>query len=184
MNLVMIAQTDRLIIRLITHDDFAAFSQMNASPIVMKHFPSTLTPSETQSFMDKIQAHYEKHGFTLYALEEISSTSFIGFCGLWEVGFESFFTPAIEIGWRLDHHFWKKGYATEAAQCILKLAFETYHLSKVVSFTAACNLESIALMKRIGLNPDGEFDHPKLTCDSVLQRHVLYQLTRIELAGA
>ena len=40
----------------------------------------------------------------------------IGFCGLAVPNFETEFTPAVEIGWRLGRDQWGNGYATEAAQ--------------------------------------------------------------------
>jgi RimJ/RimL family protein N-acetyltransferase len=52
---------------------------------------------------------------------------------------EAHFTPAVEISWRLDSKFWRKGYATEAAKAVIDLAFNTLKLEEVVSFTVENN---------------------------------------------
>jgi RimJ/RimL family protein N-acetyltransferase len=45
-------------------------------------------------------------------------------------------------------------------------------MSRVVAFTALGNLRSRALMARLGMLEQGEFDHPALAADSPLRRHV------------
>ena len=49
---------------------------------------------------------------------------FIGFVGLAEPTFKAHFTPCTEIGWRLDLKYWGQGCAPEAAQRVIKYAFE------------------------------------------------------------
>lgn len=59
-------------------------------------------------------------------------------------------------------------------------------LDEVVSFTVFNNQASRRVMEKIGLqyNPSDDFDHPKLSDDSPLKRHVLYRLKRAAyLAG-
>jgi RimJ/RimL family protein N-acetyltransferase len=93
--------------------------------------------------------------------------------------FESHFTPCVEIGWRLAYEHWGKGYATEAAQEVLKVAFGKCGLSEVVSFTALQNSRSMKVMEKIGMKHDqsGDFNHPKLPLDHHLSKHVLYRVS-------
>ena len=46
---------------------------------------------------------------------------------------------------------------------------------EVVSFTAVANEPSWRVMERIGMRRDSEFDHPRVSSDSPLCRHVLYR---------
>jgi ribosomal-protein-alanine N-acetyltransferase len=85
--------------------------------------------------------------------------------------------PAVEVGWRLDPAHWGNGYATEAAAAALRHGFEVAGLPEIVSFTAAINLRSQAVMQRIGLrrDPGDDFDQPSLAEGSPLRAHVLYR---------
>ncbi len=47
-------------------------------------------------------------------------------------------------------------------------------ISKIYSFTATINTPSEQVMKRVGMNFLSEFDHPNVSQDSILRRHVLY----------
>jgi RimJ/RimL family protein N-acetyltransferase len=96
--------------------------------------------------------------------------------GLAEPRFEAPFTPAIEIGWRLDPSAWGHGYASEAARAVLEAA-PGWGISEVVSFTTTTNARSEAVMRRIGMthDPEDDFDHPSVPVGHPLRRHVLYR---------
>ncbi len=174
--------THRLLLRGWRESDREPFAQLNADPVVMEHFPATLSRSESDAMVDRIQQKFEAQGFGLWALERCSSREFLGFVGLNRPHFKAHFTPAIEIGWRLAHPFWGQGYACEAAREILRFSFETLALDEVVSFTATCNRRSMALMQRLGMthDPADDFNHPALTPGHRLERHVLYRLGRAQ----
>jgi RimJ/RimL family protein N-acetyltransferase len=177
---MIIVETPRLILRTWKAEDEAVLARISADPVVMEHFLATQTAAETRQFLDKINQHYQKYGYTLYAVELKATGEVIGFTGLLKVGFEAHFTPAVEIGWRLAKEHWGNGYAPEAAKAVLKMAFEKFNLEKVVSFTAATNKNSQRVMQKIGLQYDSkdDFKHPKLPADHPLCEHVLYQLSK------
>jgi RimJ/RimL family protein N-acetyltransferase len=87
--------------------------------------------------------------------------------------------PCVEIGWRLAAEHWGRGYASEAARAALRAGFERVGLHEIVSFTAAGNQRSRAVMERIGLRFAGEtFEHPSIPEGSPLRTHVVYRLAR------
>lgn len=173
----MIVKTKRLLLRPWQKKDLKPFYRMNADERVMEYFPKTLTLEESDHLFKKISTHIEQVAWGLWAVEVPEMASFIGFIGLFPVSFTSHFTPAVEIGWRLAYPYWGNGYATEGALATLKVGFETLHLSEIVSFTAKQNNRSIKVMKKIGMHQADDFDHPKLTLDHRLSRHVLYRLS-------
>ncbi|MCM1355055.1 MAG: GNAT family N-acetyltransferase [Staphylococcus sp.] len=169
------ARSERLILRSWKPEDLAPFAAINKDEQVMKYFPSPLTDEETEAFYLRIQKEFESKGWGLYAVELRDSGKFIGYVGLHEIGFESWFSPGVEIGWRLDAAYHNRGYATEAAKEVLKLA-EIQGIESLYSFTAEINKPSERVMQKIGMEKIGGFDHPRLSTDSPLCRHVLYRI--------
>jgi ribosomal-protein-alanine N-acetyltransferase len=173
--------TERLVLRGWRDEDLAPFAALNADPRVMEHFPSTMTREESDAFVDYIGRHFAEHGFGLWAVEAPGFAAFVGFVGLNVPSFHAHFTPCVEVGWRLAVGAWGKGYATEAACAALAYGFDEAGLDEIVSFTVPMNTRSVAVMKRLGMRYDGDFEHPRLPEGHPLQRHVLY---RLERAGA
>ncbi|HUX21665.1 MAG TPA: GNAT family N-acetyltransferase [Spirochaetia bacterium] len=173
-------ETERLGLRLWRPTDSPLFAAMNSDPRVMAYFPRTLAREESLQFVERIEEHFRRHGFGLYAVDELASGSYIGFIGVQMATFEASFTPCLEIGWRLDHPYWGKGYATEGARACLRYGFRDLELKEVCSFTAEINLPSIAVMKKIGLRHRLNFLHPRVNPSDRLAPHVLYGIARAE----
>jgi RimJ/RimL family protein N-acetyltransferase len=171
-------RTDRLLLRPWRPDDRAAFARMNADPRVVEFLAGALSPEQSDALVDRIEAHFEQHGFGLWALEVPGVTPFAGFIGLAIPRFEAHFTPCTEIGWRLDAEHWNRGYATEGARAALRFGFEALNLEHIVSFTAVANRRSRRVMEKIGMtrSPGDDFDHPALPAGHPLRRHVLYRI--------
>ncbi len=144
----------------------------------MEYFPAPLTRAESDLLVDRIEAEFDERGYGLWAVDVVATGEFIGFAGLSVPGFEAHFTPAVEVGWRLARTAWGHGYATEAARAAVDFGFNQVGLPVIVSFTAATNQRSRAVMERIGMtrDPAGDFDHPNLPQYHRLLRHVLYRI--------
>lgn len=171
-------ETKRLIIRPWKEADFPAFAEMNRDPLVMKYFPAILSKEESRNLFDEINRRTMTNGFGLWACELKESKEVIGFVGLNKPTAQFYFSPCIEIGWRLRSQYWRKGYAKEAAIAVLQFAFEVLKLEKVVAFTATSNTPSESLMQVLGMTklPDN-FLHPALPKEHPLAEHVVYQIT-------
>ncbi len=152
------------------------FAALNADPSVMAWMPAALTLAESNALAQSIQVGLQQNAFGLWAVEVRESQTFIGFVGLSEPAWQAHFTPCVEIGWRLQATAWGQGYATEAANVVLK----SLHLPEVVSFTVPDNRRSRRVMEKLGMrhDPAENFLHPKLPQAHPLSRHVLYRLER------
>ncbi len=175
-----IIQTERLILRLWKSEDAQPYYDINQDPEVIRYLRGPLTIEQVQYFIFSANAHYDTHGYTLWAVELKETGELIGFIGLNYIDWKTLFTPAVEIAWRLGTHFWGNGYATEGARAVLKYGFMVLGIQKIVSFTVPANTRSIWVMKKIGLQRDenGDFNHPKLSLDHPLSQHILYKLIR------
>jgi RimJ/RimL family protein N-acetyltransferase len=170
-------ETARLILRHWRDSDREPFARINADPRVMRHFPAPLSRADSDALIDRVIAHFAEHGFGLFAAELRDTGQLAGFIGLMVPSFEAHFTPAVEIGWRLDAELWNRGLATEGAREVLRYAFEELGLAEVVSFTVPENQPSRHVMEKIGMVRDfaGDFDHPRLPKGHPLRRHILYR---------
>lgn len=171
-------KTERLILRPWSERDLEPLAKLNADPKVMEYLLAPLTPQESAVRLDVYSRHIRDLGWGLWAVSAPGVSDFIGWIGLWPVGFDAHFTPAIEVGWRLLPEFWGYGYATEGARASLQYGFETLKLDEIVSITVAANIRSRRVMERIRMhrNLKDDFDHPKLAEGHPLRKHVLYRL--------
>jgi ribosomal-protein-alanine N-acetyltransferase len=178
-------QTGSLTLREWRESDRIPFARINTDPEVMRYFPAPLRRAESDRLIERIEAHFAEHGYGLWAVELTpvrpgDPAVFLGFIGLAHATFPAHFTPAIEIGWRLDGRYHGRGYATAGARRVLNFAFDELNLEEVVSFTSVHNLASRRVMEKLGMahDPQDDFDHPALPSDHRLRRHVLYRIRR------
>lgn len=173
-------RTERLLLRDWRDDDLDAYAALNADARVMEHFPRTLSRSDSDVQAGHIRSHLREKGFGFWAVEVPGVAPFIGFVGLAVPSFDAHFMPAVEVGWRLAHEHWGRGYATEGARAALEAGFGQLRLSEIVSFTTVGNMRSRHVMEKIGMTRDagGDFDHPRLPEGHPLRRHVLYRIGR------
>lgn len=168
--------SERLGFRPWSSNDLENFAAMNADSTVMRHFPKPLSREESEDFLDRLFKHYSKHRYCYFAAEVLETGELIGFIGLAYQTYESDFTPATDIGWRLKSSAWGKGYATEGAKRCLQYAFEDLNLEKVISTCPERNKASERVMQKIGMTRMGEFEHPNLQEYPDLQKCLLYEV--------
>jgi RimJ/RimL family protein N-acetyltransferase len=174
-------RTPRLLLRWWIAADRETFAALNADPLVMEYLPGVLDRTESDALVDRIDQHFEDHGFGLWAVEIPGTVPFAGFVGLSIPTFQAHFTPCVEVGWRLAVEHWGHGYATEAGHAAVICGFEHLNLAEVVSFTVPENSRSRRVMERIGMvhRTADDFDHPNAS--EPRRRHVLYRIKSNEL---
>lgn len=168
--------TPRLLLRQWQPSDLEPFAAMNSDADVMRYYPTPWTREQSDAFAQRVMRLIDERGWGFWAVEERASGRFIGFVGLHVPSDELPFSPCVEVGWRLTKPYWGLGYATEAAQSAISFGFQQLRLAELVAFTAVANLKSRAVMERLGMQFDSEFDHPQVPVESRLRRHVLYRL--------
>jgi len=176
-------KTERLILREWRASDREPFAAMNADPRAMEFLPAVLSRRESDLLVDRIEKHFQQHGFGLYAAELCANHAFIGYIGLAVPSFQARFTPCVEIGWRLSAAHWGRGLATEGAREVVRHAFEVLQLDSLVSFTVPANSRSRRVMEKLGMthDPADDFDHPNLPEGHPLRRHVLYRVGKFRV---
>jgi RimJ/RimL family protein N-acetyltransferase len=178
--------TSRLRLRQWRDADIDPFEVMSNDREVMAHFPSLYTREVVETMVMRQRDFIADKGYGFWAVEELATGAFVGFCGLKDVTFDVPWLPAIETGWRFAREHWGKGYATEAARASQRFAFETLGLSEIVAFLLPENRRSAAVCERIGMtrDPSRDFDHPLIAEGTISvggfpqRRHILYSLAR------
>ena len=171
-------ETSRLLLRKWDMDsDLLPFTAIVQDPNVMEYYPALGDEEWAKGIIKIHNEQLDKNGLGLLACVLKSTREFIGYTGLMVPGFQAHFTPCVEIGWRLAHHAWGKGYATEAAQACLE-----HGLKEIVSFTVPQNLRSRRVMEKLGMTYDEQenFAHPRLPKEHPLSIHVLYRLKKAD----
>jgi RimJ/RimL family protein N-acetyltransferase len=168
-------ETPRLRLRRWRQEDREPFFRINDEPNVHRYL-LRLTRDGSDRMLERIDQHFAAHGWGFWAVEERAGGTLIGLCGLARIPWQEFFTPAVEIGWRLSSEWQGKGLAREAAEAVLAYAWNRAGLDRVVAFTVADNTASWGLMERLGMQRIGAFDHPRLDDGHPLRRHIVYEI--------
>jgi RimJ/RimL family protein N-acetyltransferase len=161
-------ETDRLILRSWTTNDFESFAAMSADPEVMRHLAidgKPLSRFAAWQAMAGIVGHWALRGFGMYAVVERSTGSIVGRVGPWQP--EGW--PDFEIGWTLRSEYWGKGYATEAAKRCVDYSFRELGRAHVTSFITPENHRSIRVAERLGEQLETTIRLPHLPDRDVLQ---------------
>jgi RimJ/RimL family protein N-acetyltransferase len=148
-------QTDRLILRPFTVDDFDDVAAMFANPEVMEFIAVDGKPMPGFGAWQSLCAtvgHWELRGYGQFAVIERASDEFVGRIGPWLP--EDW--PGLELGWLLTRRSWGKGYATEAAAVCLDYIFSELNQPQVISLIRPGNVRSIRVAERLGMQLTGE----------------------------
>lgn len=135
-------------------EDLDGLAEMNADPEVMRfiHDGHVHDREEAAASLGRIRAHWDEHGFGLWAVERKPDRGFMGFCG---IGFPRFL-PALaaspEIGWRLMREHWGRGYASEAAVVSRDDFFSAHDFDHLVSLALPGNIASHRVMRKLGMH--------------------------------
>jgi RimJ/RimL family protein N-acetyltransferase len=145
-----IIETARVYLRPFTFDDLDAFAVIGSDPDVMRYIGAgrPLSREDTQTRLNAIIEHQNKHGFGVWAAIEKSTGTLMGYCGLQFLDN----TSEVEVGYRLAKRFWGMGFASEAAKASLRYGFETLGLGRIVAVVQPANLASQHVLEKIGLS--------------------------------
>ena len=145
----MIIETERLILRESTWEDFNDLYEILSCPITMSYYPKPYDEEGTKRWINWCLNSYKNEGFGLWAVCLKDSNKFIGDCGLSIQNIDGEKLP--EIGYHINKNYWKKGYAKEAANAVKKWAFENTKYEKLYSYMNKENVASYKTAESIGM---------------------------------
>ena len=84
------------------------------------------------------------------------------------------------IGYDLAREFWGQGIASEAAQAVVRFAFEQLGLNRLEAVTISDNYRSVHLLERLGFTLEGTRREHSLEDDGLFHGSAIYGLLRRE----
>ena len=146
--------TARITFREMTTEDFEIMQQLLGDPRVMAYYPRAKSDDEVRRWIESTLRSYAAHGFALWVLELVEDGTFIGDCGLTYQEVDG--TTVLEVGYRLLPAYQGQGYATEAAQACLDLAFDVIGAKHVTAIINPLNAPSRRVAERLGMSLETE----------------------------
>ncbi len=175
MHAVDTVQTDRLLAERLRPADFDDLCRLHRDPRVMATLApaghptgGVLTDEETGQFLRRNLAHWDRHGYGLWAVRDRRDGRFVGRGGLRRVQIGDH--EEVELGYALMADAWGRGLATELARAAVRVGFERLGLADIVCFTLTTNRASQRVMEKAGFRYERDLTHAGLP-------HRFYRLT-------
>lgn len=150
--------TSRLVLRVPTNDDFAAYAEVVTSERAQYMAGPYDRDGAWTAFTYDV-ATWILDGYGYWTAVETTSNEPVAFVGIAKP--ERF--PEVELGWFTTAAAEGKGFAYEAAKAALRWGFNTRGLKTLVSYIDEQNARSIALAQRLEAvrDPDAERPDPE-----------------------
>jgi RimJ/RimL family protein N-acetyltransferase len=139
-------ETERLRLRQLRESDHEALTRNHADPELTRFLGGPASPAESWKWLLSMLGHWSMRGFGYFAVDVKASGDLCGAVGL----LRHFDWPETELGWRIFRTEQGHGYATEAAQCVRRYAYEALGLTTLVSYIKPENVASRRLAERLG----------------------------------
>jgi RimJ/RimL family protein N-acetyltransferase len=162
----VVLETERLLLRHLTESDADALLHMESDPDVLRYVGRKPLP-DAEAYRHKIQSVYlpiydRPGGYGAWAIIEKASGEFIG-AGNLRPGLEAnsaaemgYGPDDVELGFGLRKPSWGKGYATEVARALVRMAFSELGAAAVVASVTDENVASVRVLEKAGLRRVGE----------------------------
>lgn len=154
-------ETERLLLREYTPDDFNALYEIVSDPETMAHYPAPFDEARTRRWIDWNLENYAQYGFGLWAVVLNETGEFIGDCGLTLQNIDGEMLP--EIGYHIHRKYWRRSFAKEAARAVRDWAFSNTGYNVLYSYMKYTNEGSWRTALANGMKKVKEYPDPKNT---------------------
>lgn len=144
-----VIETERLSLRQLSNDDADFIINLLNQPSFLRYIGDrgVRTVADAHRYIQNGPvASYAKLGFGLYLVELKETGASIGICGL--IKRETL--QDVDLGFAFLPAYWSKGYATEAAEAVLRYGRNVLGLGRIVAITSVDNHDSGKLLTKIG----------------------------------
>ncbi len=149
-----ILETERLLLRELTPDDFDAMFEIFGDAETMLYYPQAYSRERLEAALQRQFASYAENGYGLWALILKSENRFIGDCGLLNQEVDG--ALEVEVGYHVNRQYWGQGFAPEAAKACFEYGFHTLGRQRMISMIRPENLPSRRVAEKNGLRIEKE----------------------------
>jgi ribosomal-protein-alanine N-acetyltransferase len=148
----IIFETERLIVRPYSMDDFKNFYRLNGDEDVMRFIRPAQSKKQSKEFLQKIIAAYaERPGMGRWGMFLKNKGGFVGSFAIIPVeNSKQSDSYRMQLGYALVKESWGKGYATEAVKGGLQYAFGHLKLIEIAGITYPENVISQKVLLKNG----------------------------------
>ena len=145
------AETERMLLRPYSLDDFDAFHDMHSRDDVARYLP--WATRDEQASREALQRHQtvvlekDGDGVTLAGFDKESGR----LVGEFILFLRSVQHRGGEVGYVLHPDFWGRGLATEGARAMLEIGFDLMGMHRIIARIEARNTGSAAVLERLGM---------------------------------
>ncbi len=149
---MIVIETDRLILRHFTNDDFNDLYAVLGNPKVMKFsLNGPYSKDKVEEELKGILISDQLKALSRYAVIIKEEQKLIGFCGFFLYKDDDG-DADYEIGYRFLPEYWGNGYATETAKATIPYAFNNHEIKSIAAVVEKENIASIRVLENAGMN--------------------------------
>ena len=151
----MVIETERLLLREMTDEDFPALYKVLADSDIMQHYPYIFDENRVRNWIERNTERYRTFGFGLWAVCLKKSGEVIGDCGLTMQIINGQIKP--EIGYHIRADKQRNGFAKEAAIAVRDWTFNNTPFNVIYSCMKHTNDPSAKTAVSYGCKQIDEF---------------------------
>jgi [ribosomal protein S5]-alanine N-acetyltransferase len=147
---MIVFETERLIIRAISRDDYDNFFLLHSNPGVMEFIRPVKTREESDAFLDKALLGFKDQYLGRWAVEEKQSGKFVGSFVIVPIPEDE---EKIQLGYLFTPDEWGKGYATEVTKAGINYFMRNSLLNELYAVVETPNFASQRVLLKAGFQP-------------------------------
>ncbi|CEO33598.1 GNAT family acetyltransferase [[Clostridium] sordellii] len=166
-------ETDRLILRQISENDFNDIANILQDIEIMYAWEKSFSDDEVLEWINKNIDRYKRDGYSYFLAINKINKEVVGVMGplIENINGKEF----IGVAYILNKESWGRGYATEGIKECIRYVFENTVAEKVIAQIRPENKSSIKVALRLGMELEGEFT--KLY-EGKHMKHLIYSIKK------
>lgn len=151
----IVTESERLIFRQITEEDYPELCRMLQDPEVMYAWEHAFSEAEVREWIKRRQEGYRRRGYDYFLAVDRESRAVVGQIGLLDETVDG--RHMTGVGYMLKKEFWHRGYAAEGARAMLDYGFRVLEETEIIATIRPENRSSLKVARAVGMKETGSF---------------------------